>query len=173
VTVTANGTSNNGSLNGNALNGPDGRGVVSADGYSSTAAVQNPQPVPFLAAGLPTWSLVGYIGTSAPPVAGPIKPPTVFEVGSSYSFTVSTPGEFHLGFNDNTFNDNSGQYQAVITVWAPVASYSYTGAWNGQTVNLTLVTNVTVEQIPGAQLVGQITDFYKNGAGKPTGLPVG
>ncbi|MDA8337464.1 MAG: stalk domain-containing protein [Peptococcaceae bacterium] len=165
VTITATGTTNNGSIYSNAVNGPDGQGVVSADGYSSTAVVHNPQSVPFLATSLPTWSLIGYIGTSPPPSTGPIKPPVVFEVGSSDSFTVTTPGEFYLGFNDNTFNGDTGQYQAVITVSAP-ASYSYTGVWQGQTVNLNLVTNVTVEQLPDAKLAGQITDFQTN---EPTG----
>jgi len=159
VTITATGTTNNGSIYSNAVNGPDGRGVVSADGYSSTAVVHNPQPVPFLAAGLPTWSLIGYIGTSAPPSTGPISPPVVFEVGSSDSFTAATSGELYLGFNDNTFSGNTGQYQAVIKVGAPVSSYSYTGVWNGQTVNLTLVPNQTVEGFSDAKIVGQITDF--------------
>jgi len=162
VNITATGTTNNGSIYSNAVNGPDGQGVVSADGYSSTAVVNNPQPVPFLAAGLPTWSLIGYIGTTAPPSTGPIKPPAVFEVGSSDSFGVTTPGELYLGFNDNTFSGDTGQYKAVITVSAPVSSYSFTGVWQGQTVNLTLVTNVTVEQLPDARLVGQITNFETN-----------
>ncbi|MDA8333480.1 MAG: stalk domain-containing protein [Peptococcaceae bacterium] len=46
-------------------------------------------------------------------------------------------------------------------VSAPV-SYSYTGVWQGQTKDLTLVTNVTVEGLSDAKLVGQISNFYTN-----------
>jgi protocatechuate 3,4-dioxygenase beta subunit len=45
-------------------------------------------------------------------------------------------------------------------------SYTFTGVWQGQPVNLTQVTNVTVEGLPDAKLVGQITDFQTN---EPTG----
>jgi len=44
--------------------------------------------------------------------------------------------------------------------------YTFTGVWQGQTVNLTEVPNVTVEGLSDATLVGQITDFQTN---EPTG----
>ncbi len=42
---------------------------------------------------------------------------------------------------------------------AAAASYTYTGVWNGSLAGLTLVSNVTVESLPDATLVGTITDF--------------
>jgi|GEM_PF-3088330 hypothetical protein len=126
--------------------------------YDSTAAVHNPQPTPFLAADLPTWSLIGYIGMSAPPDTGPIRPPTVFEVGSFDRLTVTTPGVLYLGFNDNSFTGNTGHYRAIITVGMPIP-VSFTGIWDGQAVRLTLIPNQAVENLPDAKLVGQITDF--------------
>ncbi|MDA8273401.1 MAG: hypothetical protein M0Z72_06670 [Deltaproteobacteria bacterium] len=41
-------------------------------------------------------------------------------------------------------------------------SYYYTGIYNGQTVYLQLVPNVTVESLPDATIVGTLSDFYTN-----------
>jgi hypothetical protein len=53
---------------------------------------------PFVAPGLPCWSLVARIG-NAPP----------FEVGGSATIT-TTAGRLYLSVNDNNFTDNSGSW---------------------------------------------------------------
>jgi hypothetical protein len=57
---------------------------------------------PFVAPGLPCWSLVARIGNGAP-----------FEVGSSVTIT-TTAGRLYLSMNDNHFTDNSGSWTADI-----------------------------------------------------------
>ncbi|MDA8336878.1 MAG: stalk domain-containing protein [Peptococcaceae bacterium] len=46
----------------------------------------------------------------------------------------------------------------ALTIHPPIV-YRYTGVWQGQTVNLAHVQNVTVEGLPDHLLVGQITNF--------------
>ncbi len=50
----------------------------------------------------------------------------------------------------------------LIQYSSQTSSYYYTGIWNGQTVYLKLVPNVTVESLPDATLVGTLSDFYTN-----------
>jgi hypothetical protein len=62
--------------------------------------------VPFPAVQLPCWSLIGQIGTVGP----------IFEVGANTVFQAQTSGELFLGVNDNNLGDNSGSWNAVVTV---------------------------------------------------------
>ncbi len=61
---------------------------------------------PYLATGLPCYSLVAKVGASGGP----------FEVGTNYSGVVVGNGELELSPNDNYFPDNSGAWTVVITV---------------------------------------------------------
>ncbi len=122
VSITATGTINDGSIYPqNATSGPAGLGVVSADGYSCTSNVNNPQPEPYLVAGVPCESLVGAIvATGGTPPTAPAQPSsTVFEVGSQDSFTAAASGTLYLSVNDNYFPDNSGQFTAEVAVTPP------------------------------------------------------
>jgi hypothetical protein len=150
--------------------GPGGLGMVGPGGYSCTSNLTNPQKFPYLVASVPCESLVGYIGQSPPPPA-PISPPAAFEVGMSDSFTASQGGTLYLSVNDNYFPDNSGDFTAEIQFQSsstapplhphlPIAMQQwFQGVWHGQTVKLNNVPNVTVENLPDAQLVGRIHNF--------------
>lgn len=37
-------------------------------------------------------------------------------VGRSYNYTVETEGELKLGYNDNAFSDNAGEFVAEVVV---------------------------------------------------------
>ncbi len=60
---------------------------------------------PFPEPALDCWSLIGRIGTDAP-----------FQVGARTSFNATSNGELQLGVNDNQLPDNSGAWQATISV---------------------------------------------------------
>jgi hypothetical protein len=81
--------------------------------------------VPFPAAQLPCWSLVGEIGTGGP----------IFEIGTNTIFQAQMAGEFYLGVNDNYLGDNSGSWVAAIT-------RNSSGAASGGTT--TVVTQATI-----------------------------
>ena len=69
---------------------------------------------PFVAAGLPCWSLIGKVGAGPP-----------FEVGKQKTFPAPSTGSLFLGVNDNRLADNSGTWSATIVVGAaPVTSGS-------------------------------------------------
>jgi Zn-dependent protease with chaperone function len=76
--------------------GPDGQQSCMP---SSAFPGANP---PFIAPGLPCWSLVGRIGDGAP-----------FEIGSSVTVT-TTAGRLYLSLNDSGFTGNSGNWNADI-----------------------------------------------------------
>jgi hypothetical protein len=67
--------------------------------YAGAAAI------PFVAPGLPCYSLIGRIGNT----------PIIFEVGKSCTLVAPQNGELYLGFNDSYYGDNSGGFTAVIT----------------------------------------------------------
>lgn len=60
---------------------------------------------PFQAPDLDCWSLIGRIGTDAP-----------FQVGTRTSFSATSDGELQLGVNDNQLPDNTGSWQATISI---------------------------------------------------------
>ncbi|MCL6563077.1 MAG: cell wall-binding repeat-containing protein [Firmicutes bacterium] len=141
VTMTASGTINDGSIYPqNALSGPGGLGMVSSDGYSCTSNVHNPQPTPYLVASVPCESLVAFIG-SAPPSAPASPSPSVWEVGSSDTVTVTTGGELYLSVNDNYFPDNSGAFTVTISTSQGSNPSQASG------LNLTLTANPNPAQI--------------------------
>src|SRR5436190_17278537 len=84
---------------------------VSPAGQSqkTCAALTNRQGkvAPFPAPDLDCWSLIGRIGTDAP-----------FQVGTRTSFNATSDGELQLGVNDNQLPDNTGSWQATISVKA-------------------------------------------------------
>lgn len=84
--------------------------------------MHNPQPTPYLVAGVPCESLVAFIGQT-PPQAPASPSATVFEVGSSDTVSVTTGGSLYLSVNDNYFPDNSGSFVVTVTV-IPSASTS-------------------------------------------------
>ncbi|MDA8335511.1 MAG: stalk domain-containing protein, partial [Peptococcaceae bacterium] len=78
------------------------------------------------------------------------------------TYTAGTaPGNVTISATETA---GSATGSATLTLTAP--TWTFTGVWQGQTLNLTQVTNVTVEQLPDAKLVGQITNFQTN---EPTG----
>jgi len=110
VTITATGKIYAGSLAFDPYDTPDGQSKVSTDGYTCVGG--SGMGGKFLAPGLPCWSLVGRIGQSG----------TIFEVGSSKSFTANSSGELYLGVNDNYLGDNSGSWTANISMAGNVPS---------------------------------------------------
>lgn len=99
VTITASGSVYIGALNPSSLDYQTPAGSPGSTPRSIAAIV------PFLAPGLPLWSLIGRIGSSGTP----------FEVGSNSTFIVNTAGELYLSMNDNNFADNSGTWSVTIT----------------------------------------------------------
>jgi hypothetical protein len=60
---------------------------------------------PFAAPGLHLWSLVGKIGSSRP-----------FEVGSETTFVSPSTGTLKLSVNDNSFEDDAGEWAVTVDV---------------------------------------------------------
>jgi hypothetical protein len=81
--------------------GPDGGGS-----YNSNNTLD-----PFLAPGLPAFSLVGKVADSAP-----------FEVGSSSTFPSPAGGRLYLSINANSFESNLGMWTVTITQGAGPAA---------------------------------------------------
>lgn len=55
---------------------------------------------------LPCWSLIGRVGGNG----------MIFEIGSKGIFQTRSDGRLLLGINDDSFNNNSGFWTAVVTV---------------------------------------------------------
>ena len=81
----------------------------SADGSSAydTSDLRHP----FVAPGLPGYSLVGKVGNTAP-----------FEIGSRATFYSPTGGRLYLSVNANSFERNSGAWIVTWTQGVPAAS---------------------------------------------------
>src|SRR4051812_14052707 len=104
VHVTANGNVNFGGGRIAKLQPP---GVKWGDPCQAIAAAKryrNPWP----AAGISCWSLIAKVGSTAP----------IF-VGSDQTFTANADGPLFLGVNDNFVRDNSGSWDAQVTVTPP------------------------------------------------------
>lgn len=141
VSISANGTINDGSIYPqNATSGPAGLGMVSQDGYSCTSNVHNPQPDPYLVAGAPCESLVGFIGQT-PPQAPTALSASVFEVGTSDTFTATVSGQLFLSVNDNYFPDNSGAFTVNVATSGTSAGTAAPG------LTLTLAANPNPAQV--------------------------
>ena len=82
--------------------GPDGDGV---DCHHLGVAIYR---WTFPDADLSCHSLLARVGPTGP----------IFEVGSSWRFRAATPGRLYLGVNDNFFPDNSGSWEATISLQA-------------------------------------------------------
>jgi Kelch motif len=88
---------------------PGGK-VVNPDGDSGGVPCIAPPDV-FPAPNLSCWSLIGRIGGGTP-----------FEVGTSVGFDVSTGGRLYLVMNDNYYPDNSGSWDAWVTITGPTVT---------------------------------------------------
>ncbi len=74
---------------------------------SAAASVYGRPAGTFPAPNLPCWSLLGRIqGPSA----------MLMEVGQNKTFTATSAGRLYLGINDDNFGDNTGSWNAVVTV---------------------------------------------------------
>ncbi len=72
-------------------------------------------PDNFLENGLVPWSLIGIISGSTPAA----NAANAFQVGNATTFTASASGELYLSINDNVFTDNSGSWNATVSLSAP------------------------------------------------------
>ena len=84
--------------------GPDGKPPAACKTLAQTQGA-------FTAPTLNCWSLIGMIGTEAP-----------VPVGAQTSFSATSNGELLLGVNDNRRQDNTGSWQATISVSAASGS---------------------------------------------------
>jgi len=75
------------------------------DGTRPDCRVAGEVHIPFVAPGLPCWSLLGRIGPRG----------AIFEVGSRANLVAGNSGQLYLGVNDNFFGDNSGSWTAHVT----------------------------------------------------------
>jgi hypothetical protein len=78
------------------------------DSDLTTTEITDQDHLAFLAPGLTPYSLVGQIDGGTP-----------FEVGGATTFTATGTGELYLSINDNNFTDNSGDWNASVTLTAP------------------------------------------------------
>ena len=70
-------------------------------------ALSEPRTNPWPAVKESCWSLIARIGTGPP-----------FEIGAAKSFRAPQAGQLFLGLNDNFVDDNTGAWQATISVTA-------------------------------------------------------
>jgi alpha-tubulin suppressor-like RCC1 family protein len=87
------------SVAGSDPNGKDPAGAVGCD----SPVVYSP---PFLVPGLTCWSLIGRIGTGDP-----------FEIGDAVATLSAAGGRLYLSMDDNFFDDNSGTWIVLLTLW--------------------------------------------------------
>jgi hypothetical protein len=80
------------------------KGIAFSQG--SCPVAQYTYPTPFTAPGQACYSAIGQLGGTS----------IVFEVGKTFSMTTPVDGELMLGYNDNFYGDNSGHFEATITV---------------------------------------------------------
>jgi hypothetical protein len=109
----------------------DANGIVPNTGEPMSL---NPSSADFLVEGTRIFSLVGRIGASTQVTEGAPSLGAGF-VGASYSQTANASGELFLAFNDDSYPDNIGTWQANITTVEPSPFKSH-AAISGGSINI-------------------------------------
>jgi hypothetical protein len=114
---------------------------------------------PFPAPKLRCWSLIGRIGTAPP-----------FQLGANTTLRAPSAGELFLGVNDNRLTDNTGAWNAAISV---TASADSSGGDSSSKLPLILgLVALAVVALVAILLLGRRRRRRPPSAGEPTEEPV-